>query len=448
METTEQLFILKQIWAQDSYHDPDTGQDIQRIPDSIGREALDALEKAGRAVNNFERFTHDEAVNELRTLAAEWRLEDAANAYVASLWSAPWIWRAALTGKALGDAMPEHALHPYSAHNPVCRICGFEPGQALDKTLVWYQAMTEGNPIDGHVPEHVLLLRELKAMRQASALPLPTEYDRWALAKSFDIIKNLPPKTRYSKAAKALKEAALLPSNAIHAHVSLLESLTIIGVLATPEYPGMLTAFTSYIKRDERPNIRVEVQAPLAWWNSSYGVCEDVADKVFGHLHLERIALSCRPAAHPPLTETRTGALARRRPPKETAPKASAAAGKGPAAAGDVYAIRIREGVWVTAYCHEIGLRGKHLHARMEYLDGIYTEMPSANKLNLRYRGRKNGRCQQWATSIDSTPWVRRVARGVPAPRTDEPEPDGIPNCGAKELSSLAAWCFPELSRE
>jgi hypothetical protein len=192
--------------------------------------------------------------------------------------------------------------------------------------------------------------------------------------------------------------------------------------------------------------MRVEVQAPLAWWDSSYGVCRNVAEKAFGHLRLERIDLSRRPPTHPSLAETPTGALARRRPPRAAAPK-TPAAGKGPAAAGDIYAIRIREGVWVTAYCHETGLRGKNVHARMEYLDGIYTGMPTARELKLRYRGREDGRWQHWSASIDSTPWVRRVARGVPAPRTDAPEPDRIPGGGAKELKYLADWCFPELKR-
>jgi hypothetical protein len=54
--------------------------------------------------------------------------------------------------------------------------------------LFWYQAMTEGSPHDGHVPEHILLLRELKETRRASGLPVPTEYDRWALAKAFSSI--------------------------------------------------------------------------------------------------------------------------------------------------------------------------------------------------------------------------------------------------------------------
>jgi hypothetical protein len=114
-----------------------------------------------------------------------------------------------------------------------------------------------------------------------------------------------------------------------------------------------------------------------------------------------------RPPAQPPLAETPTGALARRRPPKDAAPKA-------PAAAGDVYAVRIREGAWVTVYCHETGLRGKNVCARMEYLDGVYADMLAADELKLRYRGRGNGRWQHWSASLDSTPWVRRVARGVP----------------------------------
>jgi hypothetical protein len=107
----------------------------------------------------------------------------------------------------------------------------------------------------------------------------------------------------------------------------------------------MVSAFTTYRERDRRPNVRVEVQAPLAWWDSSYGLRRDVFDKVFGHLRLDKTDCSGeRPPAEPPLAETVTGALARRRPPRQAVSKTPPEAGKGPAQAGDVYAVRVRDG--------------------------------------------------------------------------------------------------------
>jgi hypothetical protein len=448
MDTLEQLCAIQQILALGSqYYDKAAGALAQREPLPAGPGVLREIAACGHSINSFTSFGHDAAVGELRALAAGWGVQEAANAFAASLWSAPWIWRAALTGKALGSAMPEHRLQPYAQNNPVCRICGFQQNTKIDAALVWYQAMTSGPPIDGHVPEHLILLRELEVMGNASGLPAPTEYDLWTLAAVFDALRGLPPATRYAKAAQALKDARLLPSGSIHAYHSLRESLAIIGILATPERPGMFTAFTPYMERDERPNMRVEVQAPLAWWDSSKGVCAEVFEKVFGHLRLDRIAVSARPPAQPPLAETLTGALARRRTAKMHAPKKPASAGKGPAETGDVYAIRIREGAWVTAYCHQTGTRGKVAAVLLEFLAGVYPDMPSADALSPRFQGRKDGRWQYWTASMDSTPWVRRIARGLPAPAAEGPAPDRVPGGGASELKHLAHWCFPELEK-
>jgi hypothetical protein len=229
----------------------------------------------------------------------------------------------------------------------------------------------------------------------------------------------------------------------------LLESLALIGILATKEHPGMVSAFTTYRERDWRPNVRVEAQAPLARWDSSCGLRQDVFDKVFGHLRLHTADCSGeRPPAEPPFVETATGALARRRPPRQTISKTPPEAGKDPAQTGDVYAVRVRDGAWVTVFCHEVGTRGKNdmAYVLCEYLSGVFPEMPAAENLNLRFQGRKDRRWQHWTSAMDGTPWVRRIARGVPAPKTDKPAPDRIPNGGASSLKRLADWCFDELN--
>jgi hypothetical protein len=106
--------------------------------------------------------------------------------------------------------------------------------------------MTGGSPIDGHVPDHIVLLREMKKLRRESGTPSPTKYDLWTLAAVFDLLGRIPPKTRYAKAADELKAAKLRPVSNIYAYRSLLESLAFIGVLATEEHPGMVSAFTTY----------------------------------------------------------------------------------------------------------------------------------------------------------------------------------------------------------
>lgn len=167
------------------------------------------------------------------------------------------IWRSLLTGKLIASSMPSHEHTPYPSSN-TCKICGLSVDQATDTTLQWYWRMTNGTPLDGDPFGCVLALRELAT---AQELPIPNEYDRWTFRAVLTVLRELPPKTRYSKAAVALKKERLLPTQKEYAYRDLLETLALIGILDTQEHPGMITEFTSYMQRDARPNVRVEVQA-------------------------------------------------------------------------------------------------------------------------------------------------------------------------------------------
>ena len=441
MDLLERLCLVRQAYAGSrSYYDKEKGLHLYHIAPSFSQNDLQTLQDCGYPPNQMYRPEHDPILKELKSLTDEWKLAEASDAFIASLWSAPFIWRSALTGKLISAVMPEHPFTPYTGSTTVCTICGFH-SDAVDISLSWYQSMISGIQLDGEPVGHVLALREMKKLGKR---PVPNYFDRWTFQAILTVIRNLPPKTRYSKAREALQKEKLIPTSSKWVYGSLLEALALIGILDTEDHPGMATAFTTYVERDLRPTVKIEVQAPLAWWNSSIGINEKVLATVFKNFDTSSVSLTKRPNPVPPLSETLTGALENKRVPRAQTPKTPESAGKGPVQAGDVYAIRVREGLWVTAYCHEVG-SGAPVRARMEYLDGVYENMPTENELKLSYRGRKNGRWQHWTASIDSTSWVRRVARNIPAPASKEPEPDRIPYGGGKELIYLADWCFSEI---
>lgn len=440
MDLIQQLWLLKQSYSSGSYYDSEQDLHLHHIPASLTESDLDALREHGHVPNQMFRPEHDKTLKELQVLTETWSLEEAAAAFVAGLWSAPFYWQSALTGKLIATVMPEHPYTPYSGSTHVCTICGFH-NRAVDTTFSWYQSFLSGTPLDGEPVGHVFALQE---MANADKRPAPTEYDRWTFRAILTVLRNLSPKTRYSKVREALQKENLLPTKSKWVYGSLLEALGLIGVLDTKDHPGMATAFTTYIQRDQRPNSRVEVQAPLAWWDSSVGINEETLQKVFFAFDCSSVSLTNRPQPQPSIEKTITGALEKKRPSGVKIPKASSAAGKGPVEAGDVYAIRIRDGVWVTVYCHKVEM-AHTLVAKIEFLDGVFDNMPAPVELIPAFRGRKDGRWQQWTASIDSTSWVRRIVRNFPAPGTNEPEPDRIPGGGAKDLKFLADWCFPEI---
>ncbi|UPK42008.1 hypothetical protein [Paenibacillus pabuli] len=437
MDIVQQLKLLQQIYSEKMLWDEELQASRHVVPKSISSQDLEGLKMAGHLPNQFVKPQHDETVSELKTLADRWTLQETAQCFVASMWSAPMIWRSLLTGKLIASSMPDHELTPYPSMN-TCQVCGLSADEGVDTSLQWYWRMTNGTPLDGDILGHVLALRELS---ESQELPVPNAYDRWTFRAVLTVLRNLPPNTRYSKAAELLKKERLLPAKKIYVYRDLLETLALIGILDTPEHPGMITSFTSYVNRDQRPNVRVEVQAPLAWWNSSVGVNEKNLIKIFGDYDCSDVSLEERPEPNPSLKETIVGAFESRKVVYAKAPKKSPDAGIGEVQPGDVYAVRVREGAWITVYCHEV----KDKRAIVEYLDGVFAEMPGKADLVLTVRPRPDERWQCSAIAIDSTSWVRRVAREMPAPASSQPEPDRIPFHNAKDLKHMASWCFPDL---
>ena len=81
----------------------------------------------------------------------------------------------------------------------------------------------------------------------------------------------------------------------------------------------------------------------------------------------------------------------------------------------------------------------------VEYLDGIFSELPLKSQIISAFRPRSSGRWQAKASGLDRTSGVKRIARDIPAPRTDLTAPEKIPYATAASLKNLAWWCFPEL---
>lgn len=437
MDTATQLWLLQQIYQNENeYFDETRGQWLYRIPKTIPPEELDALEAMGHAPNQIFLPSHDEILEEFTRRSAAWTLQEAADAFIAGLWSASFLWQSALTAKVMAMGIPAHRHEPFGNSVDTCAICGCRE-RAMDVAQEWYFCMTGGATLDGDPAGHVLALRE---MEKLGSRPMPIDYDVWTFRAILTVIRSMTPKSRYSKVRDALWKEKLLPTSKKWAYGRLLETLAFLGILDTEDYPGMAVAFTTYQKREERPNVRVEVQAPLAWWDSSIGIHESVLEKIFPRIDTSPVDLAERPVPMPPLCRTVTGFLEQKRMPRKTYPK-SPDAGKGPARAGDVYAVFIREGVWVTVYCH----RMEGNLAVVEFLEGVFEEFPRKEQIQLFTRPRRDGRWLTKASGIDRCSQVRRVARDMPAPASTSPEPESLSFSQANNLKSLAWWCFGEL---
>lgn len=438
MDIIEQLWTLQQIYQyENSYYDSEKDSHLYRIPANLPIEKLEALKQADHMPNQMFSPNHDEIWDHFYALAEAWTLSEAADAFIAGLWSAPFLWQSALVAKVLSQAVPRHTFAPYTGSAHTCTVCGFCE-KAVDSTDLWYSRMTSGVPLDGDPTGYVFALQE---MAKSGQPPVPTAYDLWTFRAVLTVIRQMPPKSRYSKVRDALQKEKLLPASSKWICSSLLEALALIGILDTPEHPGMATRFTTYKERDMRPSVRVEVQAPLAWWDSSIGINETALQKIFGKTDCSSVSLSDRPAPIPPLPRTITGGLAKMKVPRKRLPT-SPDAGKGPAQTGDVYAVRIRDDKWVTVYCHKVEDR----YVTIEYLEGIFPEMPMKSQIISSFCLRGDKRWQARVSGMDRTTGVKRIARNIPLPQTNLAAPDRASYALASDLAHLAGWCFHGLS--
>lgn len=249
----DQLWLLKQVYEYDnSYFDDKKKIRLYRIPEKISAESLSALEKMGHMPNQIYMPKHDEIIGEFCRLTDTWTLKEASDAFVAGLWSQPFIWQSALTAKVMAMGLPPHVHTPYGNSKGTCAVCGYRD-KAIDITEKWYFLMCQGTPLDGDPIGHVIALKEMEKMGKR---PTPTKYDWWTFRAILTVIRS---------------------------------------------------------KRDERPNVRVEVQAPLAWWDSSVGINETALKKIFPEMDCSSVDLTDRPVPIPPLGETVTGQFEKKR---------------------------------------------------------------------------------------------------------------------------------------
>ncbi|RKG80200.1 hypothetical protein D7W79_08530 [Corallococcus exercitus] len=424
------MALLERVYSSRNSAFDDDGRYSHRIPSTFTEADHQQLKAAGLVPNAFIQWGHDEAIDTLRRSAAKVDLRPAADAFVASMVSADLAWLSVLPAAILGRAMPAHAEERMGGGS--CRVCFFNAG-AIDVTSVAYLRHLSGGDWGVDHPVNGALALAAALDSPPSSWPTPTPRDVWVFHQVLELLRGLPPATRYSQARTALHKARLLSANRPYRCETVLEALAFIGILQTPEHPGLMTRFTPAIERDRRPSTHVEVPAPLAWWSAKEGLQETLVATLFGHLP--------RPEAEPPAPIATAPARRKTASPAGSRPRSIT----GPPTPGSVYAIRLREDLWGAAYCHEVRTDGRGiLRGRMEYLDLLSPAPPTAEQVvGIGFRDRLSGeRWQTWCGGLDKTPGVKRIEVDVPAPPHGQPVPERIPTGGASELRHLAGWNF------
>jgi len=376
---------------------------------------------------------HDALVTELRRVARAIDAHAIASAFVASLpatrTSDLGPWRTALGALALGLAVPSHRRTQTYASG-ACKECGLEEASTLDAFA------PARDRIPGALDSALVVLR---AAATATA-PRPTKANITCLSKLLAIVGSLPPRAGESKLNAAIATSKLVGGDR-YARRHVIETLGLLGILETPEYPGVATRWTSFAVRDGRGGRRTECEAPIALWTAAHGVNAAAVSRWFGHLGL-----------------TVPGASA---PRADAVARASKAAAKCDARAARATELAVGDAI---AFATSSGFAGAIVIAHqsdrsgtvpiIDLLEWRGASLPSLDELGAsRASGRRLGDRQIVAPMSVYDLWHRDdprgrwqfIGSGLPAPGRSHLE--AVPGTTVQRVDGVLAQLDPEVPR-
>ena len=216
---------------------------------------------------------HDDLIRRLRAAVAAVDPTAAADAFVASLGSAPLRYRSTLRSWACASLMPDHC---YLDLND-CAVCGVS--QTVDDDMAELVEMKEEGACYG-TPDAKAWLVDLEHFQTLPPVR-PNAQDREKLREIVTTAAELPDGSRAKAFVKALR--GVIGKNASDRE-DIAETLAVCGVLAVRDHPAPATRWVSFWERQEMPNIQTDAGSPLAWWTAEEGI--DADSRFFPELEL------------------------------------------------------------------------------------------------------------------------------------------------------------------
>jgi hypothetical protein len=187
--------------------------------------------------------------------------------------------RSALASYALTHNLPEHSFTKWA--NWSCAVCGIQPAPVgegdADDLYSWSQA---GFGWGGWPAGIEYAAFDLERFARAPRLD-PTEADLTLGQQIIDYLRQLPPKTTATQAARGLT----LPVGTKSQRETLIDVLGICGILHSPGYPGYNDTFVPHTQSIDFPGRGSDsVSYPTYWWRAASGIDENALAKFLPQL--------------------------------------------------------------------------------------------------------------------------------------------------------------------
>ncbi|MCE9668106.1 hypothetical protein LY474_09800 [Myxococcus stipitatus] len=427
-DTSRAVSLLKRI------HDPRNAGAPGKpyIPRTMAASDVDWLRTVGLDPSAVITLSHDAVVKAVLSSGRGWSVEAGSQAFVSSLGGEEAPHGCFLEAVLLAHAMPPHALDAPDPKSPTawCRVCGLSPEETFEPSRFFLDWHRNGSGVPGTMDWMLVAL----AQRAEWGARTPTPRARALLARTLAVLDGLPPEASPSAAFEAVRGLGFSQGAAR----SLVETLAFVGVLEAPPHVGMATRFVSFAEREQRPTVRVEVDAPLGFWRGRHGVQWKNAEVLFGLR---------KDTPPPPLEPAKPAKKVARKKAEPVATQKGRARTlpRRPPVAGDVWALRVREDAWVLVYAWSIQQTPRGPYALCEFVGEPSVECPTQVPAGLKTRPRYDGRWQHWTSALEKTTGSALIAEKVAAPLTHDPLPDRVSFGSGKDLAWLSCHCFASL---
>jgi hypothetical protein len=228
------------------------------------REVMARSVEAGVMFDQPRTEDHDGWVRAARAAVAQLSVQEAGDAFLASLTSRRLDLRSALGSYAVARFLPDHPADNYSHR---CRVCGqsCSVGQdPEDLNVLSFERFKWGGVRTDRV---YYVAFDLEQFAGAPRLR-PTGADIEVAQQLIDQLRALPPETTAARAVSSLK---MIKGNKAERD-NLIGILGVCGILRTADHPGYATSFVEACDRAVPGRAYVDQEYPVSWWKASDGV--------------------------------------------------------------------------------------------------------------------------------------------------------------------------------
>lgn len=224
---------------------------------------------------------HDELIDRTLGAAEQLTVEEASNAFIASLSTRWLLLRPFLPSLVVANSLPRHSFEPTATPAAgqtgvgPCAVCNTwcRPHVTIDRNILSFERLKWGGVRHLDLPFVWFCLDRLLAEGGAE----PTSDDLVAMRSLLSVLREAQPEASLTQAEALIR----LPKSNRNERLVVLESLSVVGVLEDPEHPGFLHGFPRTINR-QLPNRRfIDRGYPGEWWTGGCGVNDAAVATLF-----------------------------------------------------------------------------------------------------------------------------------------------------------------------